>query len=145
MSELVQRISAKALIRYKDKFLLLREGAPNGTQIGKHQIPGGMVEIGEPFMEALLREVKEETSLEVKPIAPIMVDGWMPVIEGVKHQIIAIFYLCEAESDRITLSHEHDKYVWIKPEEVRNYDVPHPVPQLFAKYEELKGKNWGEL
>lgn len=145
MSDLVQRVGAKALIRYKDKFLLLREGASNGTAIGKHQIPGGMVELGETFMDALLREVKEETDLEVKPIAPIMVDGWMPIIEGIPHQIIAVFYLCEAESDKVTLSHEHDQYIWIKLDEVKNYDVPHPVPQLFTKYEELKNKNWDEL
>lgn len=145
MSDLVQRVGAKALISYKDKFLLLREGASDGTQIGKYQIPGGMVELGEPFMEALLREVKEETGLTVKPIAPVMVDGWLPTIEGIKHQIIAVFYLCEAESDKVILSHEHDKYVWIDPKEVDNYDVPHPVPQLFEKYVELSGKNRVEL
>jgi 8-oxo-dGTP diphosphatase len=145
MSNLVLRVGAKALIRHEDKFLLLREGAANGTQIGKYQIPGGMVELGEPFMDALLREVKEETGLKVNPILPIMVEGWMPTIEGVPHQIIAVFYLCEAESDKVALSHEHDKFDWIRPEELKNYDVPHPVPQLFAKYQELSTKNWGEL
>lgn len=136
MSDLVLRVAAKALIRFEDKFLLLREGAPDGTQIGKYQIPGGTVEIGEPYMDALLREVKEETGLRVKPVTPIMVDGWFPTIEGVKHQIVAIFYLCEAKTDRVELSHEHDDYIWIRPEEVGKYDVPHPVPQLFAKYRE---------
>lgn len=134
MSDPVLRVAAKALIRHNDKFLLLREGAPDGTQIGKYQIPGGMVEPGEEYMHALIREVKEETGLDVTPIKPIMVDGWFPTIEGVKHQIIAVFYLCEASSDKVTLSREHDDYVWIKPEEVKDYDVPNPVPKLFKEY-----------
>jgi len=145
VSDLVQRVGAKAFIRFNDKFLLLREGAADGTAIGKFQIPGGMVEPGEPFKDALLREIKEETGLTVRPVVPIMVEGWLPTIEGVKHQIIAIFYLCEADSDAVTLSHEHDKHAWVAPEELINYDVPHPVPQLFKRYKELSGQNWGEL
>ena len=145
MSDIVQRVGAKALIRFKGKFLLLRESAPDGTQIGKYQIPGGMVELGEPFMDALLREVKEETGLTVRPIAPIMVDSWMPTMDGVKHQIFGVFYLCEAESDKVELSHEHDDFAWVTLQVVEKYDVPHPVPQLFERYQELSGKNWGEL
>lgn len=145
MSDVVQRVAAKAFIRFNDKFLLLREGAPDGTQIGKYQIPGGMVELGEPFMDALLREVKEETGLTVRPIAPIMVDGWLPTLEGIKHQIVAVFYLCEAQSDKVVLSHEHDDFAWVSPDELSKYEVPHPVPELFAKYQELSGTNWGEL
>ena len=145
MSKLVQRGAAKAFIRHNGKFLLLREVAPDGTQIGKYQIPGGMIELGEPYMDALLREVKEETGLTVRPIAPIMVDGWQPTLEGVKHQIIAVFYLCESQSDKVVLSHEHDDYAWVSPGELSKYEVPHPVPELFAKYQELSGKTWGEL
>jgi len=145
MAEIVQRVAAKAVIRFNDKLLLLRESAADGTQIGKYQIPGGMVEPGEPFMDALLREVREETGLTVRPIAPIMVDGWLPTLEGVEHQIVAVFYLCEADSDKIALSHEHDDYVWVEPGELGDLEVPYPVPELFNKYATLLGKNWGEL
>ena len=145
MSDLIVRVGAKAFIRHQGKFLLLRESAPDGTQVGKYQIPVGMVELGESFMDALIREVKEETGLTVRPITPIMVDGWLPTLNGVKHQIIAVFYLCEAQSDEVTLSHEHDDYAWVSPDELSKYDVPHPVPQLFKRYEELSGQNWGKL
>lgn len=138
MSELVLRVGAKALIRHNDKFLLLREGAADGTQIGKYQIPGGQVEPGEEYMHALTREVKEETGLDIRPVKPIMVDGWLPTINGIKYQIIAIFYLCEADSAKVVLSHEHDDYVWITPKELMNHSVPHPVPKLFEEYERLE-------
>jgi 8-oxo-dGTP diphosphatase len=145
MNGSVLRVAAKAFIRNHGRFLLLREGAADGTQIGKYQIPGGMIEPGESYMEGLLREVKEETGLSVRPIIPIMVDGWMPTIEGVKHQIVAIFYLCDTDSEDVKLSHEHNDFVWVSPAELSSYEVPHPVPKLFAKYQELSGQNWGEL
>jgi 8-oxo-dGTP diphosphatase len=145
VNDLVLRVAAKCLIRHRGRLLLLRESASDGTQIGKYQIPGGMVEIGEAFEVALIREAKEETGLDVKPLMPLMVDGWFPTIAGVKHQIIAIFYLCEADSDKVRLSHEHDDFAWVKPEDYRNYTVPHPVPKLFEKYIELESKKWGNL
>ena len=145
MSDLTVRVGAKGLIRYKDKFLLLREGADDGTTIGKYQIPGGMVEPGEDFMNALVREVREETGLRVRPIVPVMVDSWQPTIEGVPYQIFGVFYLCEADSDRVKLSHEHDDYVWVSVNEASKYDTVPQVAKLLERYNELAGKNWGEL
>lgn len=144
MSDLNVRVGAKALIKYKDKFLILREGASDGTATGKYQVPGGMVEPGEDFMDALLREVHEETGLSVKPIVPVMIDSWMPTIEGVPHQIFGIFYLCTTSTDKIKLSHEHDDYAWIKPSEVSKYITTLQIPKLIDQYEQFAGKMWGE-
>jgi 8-oxo-dGTP pyrophosphatase MutT (NUDIX family) len=123
----------------------LREAPGDGSEVGKYQIPGGGMEPGEDFIESLKREVDEETGLRIKPLTPIMVDGWFAEIKGEKRQIVAIFYLCEADSAQIKLSHEHDDYAWVAPNELSNYEVPHPVPELFKKYEELISRNWGEL
>lgn len=145
MSDTTFRVAAKALIRYKGKLLLLKESDGDGSENGKYQIPGGGMEIGETFQEALKREVREETGLIIKPLMPIMVEGWFAEMEGKKRQIVAIFYLCDADSDKVILSHEHDDYIWIAPRELPNYHVPHPVPQLFQRYRELSAKNRDEL
>jgi 8-oxo-dGTP diphosphatase len=59
------RISAGAIVLYQDKLLLVRYPRENGTTY--LAAPGGGVEIEEGLPEAAIREVKEETGLEVNP------------------------------------------------------------------------------
>lgn len=58
------RISIKALILNQDKeFLLIREDD------GRWEIPGGGLEFGEKFEDALRREIKEEMGLTITKIS----------------------------------------------------------------------------
>ena len=45
--------------------LLIRRGKP--PLLGRWMIPGGTVEVGETLVEALVREMEEETGLRVEP------------------------------------------------------------------------------
>ena len=47
----------------KEKVVLIKRGQPPGTNTWS--LPGGLVEVGEHLKEACLREVKEETGLEI--------------------------------------------------------------------------------
>ena len=61
-------------------------------------------------MECILREVKEETGLECKPIEPV------EIIKGETHKkIFAAHLMCE--SVKIILSDEHEGYMWVNKEE----------------------------
>src|SRR5207248_1090167 len=107
------------------KVLILREAATygDGTQRGRYHMPGGRIEIGEPFEDALRREVREETGIEIDIEYPIYVGEWRPVIKGVETQIVALFQVCKPKSTDITLSDEHDEYRWIDPDSASEYDV----------------------
>lgn len=59
------RISAGAIVVDHEKLLLIRYGAKNGTDF--LVAPGGGVETKERLPETVIREVKEETGLEVNP------------------------------------------------------------------------------
>ena len=59
------RISAGAIVIDHEKLLLVKYGAKNGTNF--LVAPGGGVEKEEGLPEAVIREVKEETGLEVNP------------------------------------------------------------------------------
>ncbi|WP_308196275.1 NUDIX hydrolase [Nocardioides bruguierae] len=61
-----QRLSAYALLRRDDRVLLTRVSA-RGAHPGAWTLPGGGVEHGEDPAAALVREVGEETGLEVAP------------------------------------------------------------------------------
>lgn len=63
------RPGAKALIVFQGKILVITEKTSDGATI--HDFPGGGIEFGETVTEALIREVKEEVGLDVKPVKPV--------------------------------------------------------------------------
>lgn len=138
-----QQVAMKAVLVKDGKVLLLREAATygEGTQRGRYHMPGGRIEIGENFEDALRREIREETGLEVEIIMPIYVGEWRPVIREVQHQIIATFFVCTpiGASD-VTLSTEHDAFEWVDPAHRANFDVMDPEGEVIDRYADLAKK-----
>jgi len=59
-------LSTKVVVRDdQGRCLLLRRSMSSKNNGGKWDLPGGKVDAGEAFDEALLREVAEETGLDV--------------------------------------------------------------------------------
>ena len=55
-----------AIVRAGQILVVRRARAPAD---GLFSLPGGVVELGEPLVQAVIREVREETSLSIEPIA----------------------------------------------------------------------------
>lgn len=58
------RVGVGAVIWKDGKVLLVRRAAP--PRLGLWSLPGGLQHLGETLNQAILREIKEETGLEVK-------------------------------------------------------------------------------
>jgi 8-oxo-dGTP diphosphatase len=57
-----------------DEFLLIKRGNP--PRLGQWSIPGGLQELGETVREAGIREIKEETNVDIEITALIdVIDG----------------------------------------------------------------------
>lgn len=137
MTDIVQRIAMKAVIvNQKGEVLILREAATygDGTQQGRYHMPGGRIEIGEHFEDALRREVMEETGLEVEINYPIYVGEWRPIIKGVQNQIVAMFQVCTPQSNQVTLSTEHDDFQWIRPADRKQFDLMDPEDKVIDRF-----------
>ncbi len=136
MTDIIQRIAMKAVIVRKRRILIIREAATygEGTQRGRYHMPGGRVEAGEHFEEALLREVREETGLEVAVKEPIYVGEWHPVIKGIENQIVGVFFICVPKSEKVTLSTEHDDFQWIDPKMRTEYDIMDPEDKVIDRF-----------
>ncbi len=128
-------IATKALILHQGRVLLLRESGSyqDGTNKGRYDVPGGRLNPGEAFSEALKREVKEETGLSVTLGDPISVGEWRPVVRGEVWQIVGIFFECTSESEDVVLSTDHDAFEWIALEKIDQYPVIENLKPVFEK------------
>lgn len=112
-------VAVKAVLIAPDNtVLMLREAAtnPDGTNVGKLHMPGGRLNWGETVDEALMREVREETGIDMGewPRELLAHAEWRPVIRNEQWQIIALFFFIRvAEKPPVTLSLEHDGVEWI--------------------------------
>ena len=103
------KIVAKAiLVDPKGRVLLLKRTSYMKKFANELDLPGGHVHIGEDIVTGLLREVKEETDLDLT--------RW----EFVKKVKNIHFYLCECKNFNIKLSDEHSEYLF---KEVDHLDI----------------------
>ncbi len=147
MTDIKQRASVKAVLINNGKVLLLRKALydGNGGKEGKWNNPGGRVEPGEQWQDALEREVLEETGIkEIEIGMPIYIGEWTPNINGQFTQIICLFIVCRTEQAEVKLNEEHDDFAWINPADRGNYEILAPESDVIARYEELsrKGVLW---
>jgi mutator protein MutT len=131
------RMAAKAfIVNDNEDVLILKESSDygEGTNPGKWLIPGGRIEPGESYDEALKREIDEETGLEVEIEDLITMGEWRPKINGDQFQITAVFFKCRAEDSEIRLSEEHIDYKWINPETHRDYNLIENIHEKFESF-----------
>jgi ADP-ribose pyrophosphatase YjhB (NUDIX family) len=108
-------LGTKGLIIKNHEVLILVK--PNGAS----DLPGGKVEIGENQIEALNREIIEETGLLTKINYPIA--QWS-FTKSNGLQITGITYVCEYTGGRVTLSDEHCDYFWLPRKKIGCFN-PH--------------------
>ncbi|AOV94858.1 hypothetical protein AQV86_02940 [Nanohaloarchaea archaeon SG9] len=104
---------AKGLIENQDgKFLMLKKSKDYEFTAGKWEQPGGKIEEGEDRFEALKREVKEETGLEIHGSEDLV------RIELEDENHINCYVLHSSDfSGEIELSGEHEEFQWVRPED----------------------------
>lgn len=82
--------------------------------------PKGTPEAGESIEETALREVGEETGLEVEIVRPIgQIDYWFAVPGQRVHKIVHFFLMRSVGGDVSRHDHEYDEVRWVGADEAR--------------------------
>jgi len=83
----------------------------------KHTVPGGHIELGESGEDAIRREVKEETGLDVEVLKLLLVQQAIYPKYYCKHEhFVFMDYLCRTPDTRVKLDErELQHYLWIHP------------------------------
>jgi 8-oxo-dGTP pyrophosphatase MutT (NUDIX family) len=94
------RRSAKViLVDRNGHTLLFRGGDPSRPEAGSHWFPpGGAIEQGETDEEAAVREVREETGLELRDVGPVLARRRATFsFEGQTYDSDEVYYMAEVD------------------------------------------------
>lgn len=84
----------------------------------KYVVPGGHIELGERIEEALRREVKEETGLDVYDIEFLCIQEFIYDDNFWERKHFIFFdYVCRTNSKKVTLNDEAFDYTWVSIQE----------------------------
>lgn len=131
-------IGQKVVLEKEGKILVL-----NDPVFGA-DLPGGKIQIGETdFVEALKREVREETGFEIEIGKPFHTGflGMATSLRGRQHRnagkkVFLIYFKACYLSGELTLSDEHDSFQWVDKKTYKNLqtDTLGEVTKALAAY-----------
>jgi nucleoside triphosphatase len=91
---------------------------------GKYTIPGGHVELGETLLDAVKREVFEETRLEVTKAEFLCYQEFIFDESFWKKKHFIFFdFVCQVRSSSVQLNEEAQEYLWVDPQEAFSYPI----------------------
>lgn len=126
-------VGVGAVVISEGKILL--EKRKNEPGKGKWSIPGGLVDLGESPEQAVIREVMEETCLEVD--APRLVDVVSDVSLDengkVKYHFVIIDYLVAVKRGEVKAASDADALRWVPFSEVEAFDLTRSFRAFFRR------------
>jgi ADP-ribose pyrophosphatase YjhB (NUDIX family) len=81
---------------------------------GHWEPPGGILELDETIQAGLIREVREETGLEVEP------QSLSGVYKNMRRGIVALVFRCQIIGGEPRPSREAEQVSWLRPDEISN-------------------------
>jgi len=134
-------LAVSAAIVRDGRILLVRRARDPGR--GLYSLPGGVVESGETLVEAITREVDEETGLSIEPIA---LAGHREAIirdkaDKVERHFVILSFACRWVAGEPRPSDEVDEARWIKPDELQGLPTTRGLAEMIAAAMKLFGED----
>lgn len=125
-------VAVGAIIWKDDRFLLIRRGTP--PRQGGWSIPGGRQEAGETVYQAVHREIREETGIEIDILEVTAVVDLIDREEsGIKHHYTVIDVLAEWRSGEARAGDDATEVAWARIEDIGEYDLPELQIEVIGK------------
>jgi 8-oxo-dGTP diphosphatase len=125
-------LAVSAAILRDGKVLVVRRArAPaNGT----FSLPGGVVEAGETLVEAVKREIDEETALSIEPVA---LAGYREVVardaqDKIERHFVILPFAARWIAGEPKLNEELSEWRWVDPTDVANMQTTPGLAEIVA-------------
>lgn len=115
-------IGVGAVIVSDGRVLLVQRGTE--PALGRWSIPGGLIEVGEMLTEAVIREVREETGLEVDPVELIeLLDRIHRDGDRVRYHYVIADYLCRVVGGTLNAASDAAAVRWVERAEWNSHSA----------------------
>ena len=95
------------------RVLLVRRGQE--PLKGRWTLPGGLLELGESLLEGVVREVREETGLNVEPVELIeLLDRVHREADKVRYHYVIADYLCRVVDGSLEAASDAEDVRWVE-------------------------------
>ena len=102
-------VGMKTVIENVDREILFLRRSDKCVGAGQWDFPGGGLDKGEVLADGARREIEEESGLQVSALRVVDAVSFM---DG-KDFVVVIGYSAKTCQKKVTLSWEHDEYVWL--------------------------------
>jgi ADP-ribose pyrophosphatase YjhB (NUDIX family) len=115
-------VGVGAVVVKEGRVLLVRRGTE--PMKGHWSLPGGLVELGEPLLAGVVREVREETGLTVEPVELIeLLDRIHREGERVRYHYVIADYLCRVAGGQLQAASDADAVRWVERAEWNSHSA----------------------
>jgi ADP-ribose pyrophosphatase YjhB (NUDIX family) len=125
-------LAVSAAIMRDGRVLLVRRARAPAR--GLYTLPGGVVEAGETLVEAVIREVKEETSLDIEPVA--LAGHREAIVRDAagrpERHFVILSFACRWRAGEPVPSEEVDEARWIRPDELSGFKTTPGLAEIIA-------------
>ncbi len=134
-------LAVSAAIFRDGRVLIVRRAQPPAH--GLYTLPGGGVETGETLKQAVIREVREETSLDIEPL---MLAGYRELIAPdsagrIERHFVILPFAARWTSGEVSLNEELAEARWLLPGELSGLTTTEGLAEIVATAaQQLAGK-----
>jgi len=139
--KIIQKIVLGGVVIKKRKTLILQRHKDEDVYPNMWELPSGKRELLEPSEDSLIREVKEESGLDVKIIMPFSVfDYQIEKPDEIRDSTQVNFLVTPANDKKVKLSEEHQAFAWIAKDEIDKYELTDATKNVIRKAFEVAAK-----
>ncbi len=129
-------VGVGAIIMRKGKMMIVKRG--NEPAKGLWSVPGGVVELGEHLHDAVKREVKEETGLDI--VIERLVDAVDSIVfddQGlIQYHYVLLDYLCRPCGGTLKASDDVQELRWVQLDALQSLPITPSLNRVIAHIKE---------
>lgn len=110
--------------------LLIRRGTPPGE--GLWSVPGGRVQRGETLVEAVRRELREETGLDCEVGDAV---GWTELIGRRRHYVVVDFWVTVGADSNPVAGTDASDAAWVAFRDLERWDLVDGLLQFLTDHQ----------